>query len=79
MKSPVPDQSPTDGEKVSDSTPLLPGSPQAEAGERRSDPGASGGRLSRCQGGCPGAGVAGLPAPPGLWGQSCLDRGSGGA
>lgn len=38
MRSPTPGQSP-DGEKVSDSTPLLQGAPQAEAGEPRSDPG----------------------------------------
>lgn len=43
MRSPVPGQSP-EGEKVSDSTPLLQGAPQAEAGEPRRDPGASGGR-----------------------------------
>lgn len=52
MRSPVPGQSP-DGEKVSDSTPLLQGAPQAEAGEPRSDPWASGRAGGRSEQGWP--------------------------
>lgn len=72
MRSPVRGQSPSDGEKVSDNTPLLQDAPQAEAGERRSDPGSSGGRRSW------GGGFRSTRALCG-WVQSRLGRGSSGA
>ena len=40
MRSPVRGLPPSDGEKVSDNTPLLQDAPQAEVGEERRDPGA---------------------------------------
>lgn len=69
MRSPARGLSPSDGEEVSDSAPLLQGAPQAEAGEQRSGPGASGGRPSRRE--CGQSARA-----PSRWVQSGLGRGS---
>lgn len=56
MRSPVPGLSASEGDKVSDSTPLLQDAPQAEAGEQRSGPTASGD-------GSPAAGWPEYPRP----------------
>lgn len=72
MRSPVPGLSASEGDKVSDSTPLLQDAPQAEAGEQPAI------QALRTTTAVPGLGGQSTRAL-GLWGQSCLGRGSGGS